>query len=131
MRTTVPNRRHPRRTFPPEAEYFTAFRARFPIALLNRTGSLATIARMGTTRSCTPRSAANLLVSWPTIENKWPSRTGTMAIMVDVQRGDELVQLLRHLHDRMLSARNALAFRIICGALRKPSIGVENNLEVL
>jgi len=50
---------------------------------------------------------------------------------VDVQRGDELVQLLRHLHDRMLSACNALAFRIICGALRKPSIGVENNLEVL
>ena len=39
-------------------------------------------------------------------------------LLVDVQRGDELVQLLRHLHDRMLSACNALALRIICGARR-------------
>jgi hypothetical protein len=50
---------------------------------------------------------------------------------LDVQRGDELVQLLRHLHDRMLSACNALALGIICGARGKPPIGVENNLEVL
>jgi len=43
-----------------KAVYFTAFRARFPIALLNRTGSLADHCSCGGLRAvCTPRSAAN------------------------------------------------------------------------
>jgi len=46
--------------------------------------------------------------------------------------GDELVQLLRHLHDRMLSACNALAPQdYFVARAGKPPIGVENNLEVL
>jgi len=59
-----------RRTRPPEAVNFTAFRVRLPMTLPNRTGSLMTTPRVGTTRSCTRRSAANLAASWSTVENR-------------------------------------------------------------
>ncbi|SRR5229473_2378616 len=50
---------------------------------------------------------------------------------MDTERGDELVQLLRHLHHGVLTASDALTLGIACGTRRKPTIGVKNYLQVL
>jgi hypothetical protein len=39
---------------------------------------------------------------------------------MDTERGDELVQLLRHLHHGVLTASDALTLGIACGTRRKP-----------
>ncbi len=50
---------------------------------------------------------------------------------MDTECGDELVQLIHHLHHGVLTARNALPLGIACGTRRKPAIGAKNDLQVL
>lgn len=50
---------------------------------------------------------------------------------MDTECGDELVQLIRHLHHGVLTARDALPLGIACGTRRKPAIGAKNYLQVL
>ena len=47
---------------------------------------------------------------------------------MDTERGDELVQLLRHLHHGVLTASDALTLGIAYGTRRKPTTGVKQVL---
>src|SRR5260370_25528617 len=52
-------------------------------------------------------------------------------LLMDTECGDELVQLIRHLHHGVLTARDALPLGIACGTRRKPAIGAKNYLQEL
>jgi len=50
---------------------------------------------------------------------------------MDTECGDELVQLICHLHHGVLTNRDAIPLRIACGAGRKPTIEAKNYLLYL